>query len=147
MLQLLLNREAKAAPIIWYSHRTTQARLQLVARLSRERLEDAALLTDIERPISQFEGFSRVRNFYCHAMYNYSEDLQLSSVTSATLTQEGDPIRLTIKPMDNTTLNEITSTTMNLMEFNLTIWSVVSRLADALGAPPVKRPSLPGEQP
>jgi hypothetical protein len=145
MLQLLLKADTQTAHIVWHSHRTTQARLEMAARLARETIKDAKLLIDIERAISQFRGFSRVRNFFCHATYSYADDLRLQSATGVTLTQEGNPIRLEQKRMDGATLNEITSATMNLMDFNAEIWGVVSRLAEALGAPPVKRPSLPGE--
>jgi hypothetical protein len=66
MLQALVGGERHTATIIWHSHRTTAARLELIARLAREQVQDETLVRDIENAISRFKGFSRTRNFFCH---------------------------------------------------------------------------------
>ena len=146
MLQVLLAGGEFSAAIVWHSHRTTQARLELVGRLCRERVKDKALLEDIQRAISAFKSLSRSRNFYCHAMYRYDAELCLADAAGTTLTQEGEPIAFDVKRMDIATLNEISHVSMELAQFNRRVWDLVGRLQTALGVQHVTLPQLPPEQ-
>ena len=114
MLQTLLPDSGRSAAIIWFSQRTTQARLDLLAKLSRERITNAALVGEIEKAISAFRGLTGVRNFYCHAIYQYDlETKHLTGVHGTTLAQDGTPLRSTNKPLNLGTINEITSATVD----------------------------------
>jgi len=143
MLQALIASGDHSAAIIWYSHRTTRARLELVKRLCREQVKDEALLQDIQKAISQFGGFSRVRSFYCHAMYGYDSDLRLSSASGATMPQDGDAIMFENRHFDAATMNEIGNTITELVAFNRELWKLVDRLQTALGVQRVSLPRLP----
>jgi hypothetical protein len=142
MLQTLIGEDRLSASIVWHSHRTTQARLQLVTRLVREQVKDLNLVSDIENAISQFKGFSRVRHFYCHATYTYDDDLCLRQASGASFPQDGEAIRFEDKPMNKATLNEISDTSIKLGTFNRETWKLVERLQASLGRQRVKLPSL-----
>jgi len=142
MLQLLIQSGGRSAAIIWHSHRTTLARLELIDRLSRERVSDEQLVRDIRQSIVQFKGFSKTRNFYCHALYDYDADLCLRTVSSATNAQQGEPLRFERKRMDKSVLNEIGDAIIRLGEFNRSLWKLVERLQDALGERRIELPQL-----
>lgn len=146
LLQALIHGGQLSASVIWHSLRTTNARLELVDRLSREQVTDAALLKDVQRAIDQFKGFSRTRHFFCHATYNYDNERHLASATGASVTQEGEPIRFVTKPMDRATINEIGDATVKLASFNRELWALVPRIEAALGVRRVKLPSFPPEK-
>jgi hypothetical protein len=143
MLQSMIGEDRLSASIVWHSHRTTNARLDLVFRLVREQVKDKDLVSDIERAISQFKGFSRVRNFFCHATYNYDAQLRLRSASGASFPFEGEAIRFEDKMLDLAALNEIADASMKLAEFNRWLWLLVERLQSALGKNNVKKPALP----
>jgi hypothetical protein len=146
MLQALLAGGKLSAAIIWHSHRTTQARLELVSRLCREQVHDQALVQDIQGAISAFKKLSRTRNFYCHATYHYDRELNLSNASGTTLTQEGDPLAFEVKRMDVATLNEIGHVSTELGTLNRRLWVLVDRLQTSLGVQRVELPPLPPEQ-
>jgi len=146
MLQILLPDNSRSAVMVWYSHRTTVARLDLVNRLCREQVKDETLLKDIHRAISTFKNFSRTRNFYCHATYTYDKELNLVLASGATLTQEGEPIIFDDKKLDIAALNEIGHVSTQLGDFNRHVWGLVERLQTALGVRRVNHPRLPPEQ-
>lgn len=145
MLQLFLVGGKNSAAIVWQSLRTSNARLELVDRLCRERVKDTELLSEITEAISHFRGLSRIRNFYCHATYRYDSELNLDSVSSVTSPQEGHPLVSKTKRMDRATLNEIGHASIELMKFNRRLWVIVERLQIELGAHHVTLPILPPE--
>lgn len=145
MLQVLIKGGKKSAAIVWYSHRTSNARLELMHRLARERIANKKLLKDLEQAIKQFKGFSRVRNFYCHATYHYDGNLNLREATSAVATQEGDPLVFESKKLEKAALNEITHASIELAKLNRHLWSIVQRLQTALRVRRVKLPLLLAE--
>ena len=146
MLQLLLIGGKHSVAIVWHSHRTTNARLELVHRLCRERLQDQVLTKDIGKAIDKFKGLSRTRNFFCHATYQYDAELNLESAQGATSAQDGYPIIFETKRMDRATLNQISDASIKLGDLNRLLWSLVERLEIALGLQLANRPRLPTEQ-
>lgn len=140
MLQLLLVGGQHSAAIVWHSHRTTNARLELVDRLCRERIDDPELVKDIVKAIENFKGLSRVRNFYCHATYRYDPELNLQSAQGATYKQEGYPIVFETKMMDRAMINEMADASLKLGDLNRRLWKLVMRVESALG---VKLSNLP----
>lgn len=146
MLQALVNGGEQSASIIWHSHRTSNAKLDLVHRLCREQIKDSDLVAEIAKAISQFKGYSRVRNFFCHALYNYDPELNLHSATSTAYSTDDAPLRLEAKRMDLATLNEISDATMKLVTLNRHLWTLVDRLQKDLGLDRVKVPTLPTQE-
>jgi hypothetical protein len=133
MLQLLVGGGRLTGAIIWNSQRTSNARVELVGKLCRERIEDCELLKDITDAINHFKTLSRTRNFYCHSTYNYSSELILSTVHGVTAPQEGAPISFKTKKMDLATLNEIGHVSVELSQLNRALWALVIRLQNSLG--------------
>jgi hypothetical protein len=147
MLQLLIpSEESKSAAMVWFSHRTTMGRIDLVGRLCRQQLKDKSLAEDISRAIVNFKGFCKTRNFYCHAMYHYDSDRCLAKAVGATMAQEDEPIRFEAKRLDIGALNEIGDAVIRLGEFNRDLWKLVLRLQDALGLRHISLPELLREE-
>lgn len=142
MLQVLIEGGKFSAAIIWHSQRTTLARLELIDRLCRDRVQDAQLRTDVNRAIASFKGLTRARNFYCHATYSYDSALKLDSATGVTFNQEDDPLNFETKRMDLATLNEIGFVSTELGKLNRALWDLVVRLQNALGGQRVTLPEL-----
>ncbi len=147
LLQLLMKETERTAGIVWYSLRTTQARLDLVTKLARERFEDGRLAKEIEERVNLFKGPSGTRNFFCHATYGYAENMQLSTVHGVSLAQDGSPLRFTNKWLDLAAMNEIGSATVDLINLNADLWETVERVETELGVQREERPQLPPDAP
>jgi hypothetical protein len=144
MLQALVPGGEHTAAIIWQSQRTSRPRLDLVLRLVREQVKDAALVNDIEQAIAQFGGFSRARNFYCHATYDHDPtDGAILSAHGMVLSDQGDPLISETKLFNAATMNEIVDVSTKLAIFNRHLWGLVVRLQASLGVQRVKLPELP----
>jgi hypothetical protein len=143
MLQALLGGERLSSNVIWFSQRNTKARIALILRLCQARINDSALMTEIKSATKQFNGFTNVRNFYMHGTYGYDTEMYLSSITSISVSDEGEPLRPTTKPFDRATLNQLADTTIKLTELNRRLWAIVPRLESATGAQPVRPPQFP----
>jgi hypothetical protein len=144
MLQTLIGGDGRAAGnIIWYSQRTTKARLDLFLRLCRAQVNDDALLREINQAARQFRGLTKVRNLYCHALYEYDEELRLRRLMSITVADNGEPLRPEEKFFNRATLNELADAINKLAALNRNLWGLVQRLASALGAQHVRVPPLP----
>jgi hypothetical protein len=143
MLQALIHGDRENAGVIWHSQTNTRARLELVGRLTRQRVRDPQLIKDIMTALSQFRGFTNVRNFFCHATYLYDADGKIASANSVVTVSEGIPLRLETKTMHNGTLNEIADASLKLLEFNAHLWALVERLEGQLGVPPAMPPPSP----
>lgn len=138
ILQALVGGNHIMAAIIWRSSPATEARLRLLWRMCRARLKNKAMLRDIESAIIEFRGYSKVRNFYCHATYENDNDGNIISASSATTPDDGAPIKTETRKMTKARLNEITSATLKLVKLNRKIWLIVERLHAELELPPVK---------
>ncbi|HEX4986972.1 MAG TPA: hypothetical protein VFV71_12995 [Burkholderiales bacterium] len=146
LLQLFLIGGTHSAAIVWHSHRTTNARLELIGSLARERVKDEQLLQDITNAIKRFKGFTGTRNFYCHATYRYDSDLCLASATATTNAQVDEPLKFEVKRMDLAALNEMKFASVEMGKFNRELWKLVLRLQTELGVQHVNLPPLLQEQ-
>ena len=142
MLRQLITGGKFSAQIVWHSQRTAVARLELVSRLCRERVSDKLLIDDITKAISTFKGFTKTRNFYCHALYQYDSEAYLVRATSTTMASDDEPIRFDERRMDAAMANELGDATLRMAEFNRELWKLVVRLQQSLGNPPLTLPEL-----
>lgn len=74
MLRPFFGGDKWSAAVAWYSFNSTANRLELVLRLCRQNIDDAALLAEIEAAHTEFAGCTKVRNYFCHATYMYADD-------------------------------------------------------------------------
>lgn len=141
ILRHLTRRDDLSAAIIWHSFRgSNKSRLDLLLRLGRERLRDAALLKELAAACRRFIGLTNVRNFYCHSLFRYDKDGRIFAVQGVQLTYEDDPVKITNKRMSVATLNEITDATRKLIQLSRTTWALSDRIADELEVPREPRP-------
>ena len=145
MLQALTGGGSLTAAIIWQSQSTSRPRLNLVSRLAREQIKDEKLIADIESAVQRFNGMSRTRNYFCHAMYEYRlSDGAIMSAHAMSLSDTGHPIRAEDKKFNAATINELNDTTMRLSLLNRELWDLVIRVQNALGVQRVQMPQWPG---
>lgn len=139
LLQALLGGDSGSARVVWFSHHNTATRLEVISRLARENLRDTALVADISAILADFGGCSKIRNFFCHAIYESDDSGKLWRVHGATLSEEGAPIRIDTRNLDRANLNIIVETARNLADMNEPIWRLVVRVEDALRVPLAKQ--------
>jgi hypothetical protein len=150
MLQALLAGDKYSAIITWASFHNTANRLELVRRLTRQHITDKALRRDIESAITEFAGYTRTRNFFCHAAYGSDDQARLTVAHSINLTDnDAAPIRDASRLLDRAALNDIVETARRLADLNPVLWELVSRLEDALQIPLARsaRPHNPAPVP
>lgn len=144
MLAPFFGGDKWSAAIAWYSYNSTANRLELVLRLCRQHIDDAALLSEIEAAHTEFTGCSRVRNYFCHATYMYADDGKLASANNVSLSQTGRPLRLEERALGPQTLNQITDAARRLADLNEVLAKLPDRISRTLRAQRLKPPpSLP----
>ena len=129
VLQVLF-RDSKTAAMTWASHKNSRTRLQFVQALVEEKVADKSLKDRLDQAVIRFVALSRTRNLYCHAMYQYDEQLRLKSVFSH-ITE--DSYKTISKSMGLATLNEIQNASMELLQFNEAMWTLVHDFESYLG--------------
>lgn len=135
VLQNLLGSQThRQAAIVWFSHKNTRARLQLIEALARDAIADEELLSDILAASSKFYNLTKVRNFYAHATFQYSEDLQLVEAQSFEIIDDTDVVKTIAKALSPATMNEIMDVTWRLTESNGVVWDIARRIGEHTGS-------------
>lgn len=124
----------------WHSLRTTKARADLSVRMVRAECQDVTLCDEIGKAAGEFDRISAVRNFYCHAMYEYDDDLHMTSANGAATPPSGGMAKSREKPLDAEALNEIQHAAHRCVEINQSLWTLVHRLEESLGRQISARP-------
>jgi hypothetical protein len=140
MLQALLTGEKFSAIIVWLSFHNSANRLELVRRLTKQQVTDEALRDEIESAITEFEGCTKTRNFFCHAAYGQDDEGRLAIAHNMRLSDDTPPwVRDTSRPLDRANLQNVVETARRLADLNPVLWALVGRLEDALQIPSAKR--------
>lgn len=143
-LRTLLNQDQHDTAIIWHAQRSTVARLELISKLARSRIDnDSNLLGDVLKSVSLFRGFCNIRNFFCHAVYSYDGEGKLDFAHGITLTRDDYPLNFERKPMDAGTASEIIDAANRLAGFSDECWDLAERLDQHFGTQHVTRPQRP----
>jgi hypothetical protein len=145
MLQALLGGDKETAIIAWLSFHNTANRLELVRRLTKQHVTDKALRADIESAVVEFGGCTKTRNFFCHAAYGGDDEARLRVAHSISLSDDGEQlIRDASRPLDRSTLNDVTETARRLADLNPVLWDLVRRIESNFQGPPCRYSMAPG---
>lgn len=145
MLQALVGDTAHTATLIWHSHRTSRARMELLDKLAREQLQKHPdLVSEIQWAIKAFKGLSRLRNYLAHATYHYDDQMRLHSTFGVAYNDDGAPLKAEQKLLDAATMNEIGHATIQLATLNAEFWALVPKIEQTLGVQRVKYPQQIG---
>jgi len=138
---LICNPNQFTAQSIWTSHKSTRARLNLVKSLANEVLEDSKLIEAVNQACKEFHSATKTRNFFCHGMYSYSDDLKLIGVTS--WNDDGGKLKQDRRDLDANAINSINDATQRLAGLNLSLWELVELIDQNTG---LERESYPHKQ-
>src|SRR5207302_1132151 len=94
LFQVAMSVEPFVANLIWSSQRTTAARLDLLLRFCQARIKDEEFLSAVLKAVKDFKGLTKVRNRYCHCLYEYDADGRLLGAQNVTVSDQGEPLRV-----------------------------------------------------
>lgn len=141
ILMALIGNEGGKAQTVFYSHKNTNGRLDLIMTLTRSSISDKFLVKDVEVAISTFKGMSRTRNFFAHSMYDYNINGQMLGATGVIFDNQTGVFRWDSKPFNAQTLNEINDANTRSIELNRSLWKLALKIDAYFG----RKPTLPPE--
>ena len=135
LLEVLAGRaKTDTARVIWLSLRTTEARLNLILQLAKVQTIAPVTAKDVESMCNRFTGISKVRNWFCHAVYRADASGKLQFLENTRLGHADDPLSVERKPLNKATLNEISHTIGEASQLNRDLWLLLIRLHETLPA-------------
>lgn len=120
----LLGGKRENAAVLWDSHSTSRKRVETILTLAAANVSDADLRNRIEGACSQFRSLSKLRNFYCHAMYNFeAETGKITHASLLSIDKDATPIAgVDQKRLDRGSMNNIKWTINALLDMNFDLW-------------------------
>jgi hypothetical protein len=129
VLMLLLNTDQAAAAVVFATLNTTRARLDLIQRLARLRISDAAIEKALARLIDRFNDCTRIRNEFNHCMYSVDSRGEITHTQSLRIVETRTRLQFgEIKPVDEQRIKALTDATSELRRLNRDIWDFLPRL-------------------
>jgi len=80
------------ADIVFFSHKNTQGRLELVANLATEKIIESGAAGGVRELHSHFKSLGNTRNFYAHARYVMTEG-DLAAAIGVTFDNQSNQFR------------------------------------------------------
>ncbi len=152
LTQILLRTDLPSASIVFVSLNTTRARLDLIRRLAKARLDDEAMIKKIDKMIDRFNACTRVRNEFNHCIYQLDEHGVITHTNVLRLRETKTSVEFAeVRAFDEKRIREITKTIKKLTLLNREIWSFLPELDAYLAQPKGRRgrqdkPAQPGQQ-
>ena len=136
LLMVLLKTDFTAAAITFMTLNTTRARLDLIRRLAKLSVRDAALLRKIERLSERFSDCTKLRNEFNHCIYRFNEQAEITHADILRVVEKKREMSIvTTKEFNDERIREITRVIAKLQKINREIWELIpvleSHLSDA----------------
>ncbi len=132
-LMVLLKTDFSSAAITFVSLNTTRARLDLVRRLAKEKIDDAKMVKRIDKLIERFNACTKVRNEFNHCIYQLNEAGQFTHTTILRVTEKKTEIQFAeVREFDTKRINEMTRTIGKLTQLNRELWAFLPELEASL---------------
>jgi hypothetical protein len=129
VLMLLLNTDEASAAIVFATLNTTRARLDLIERLAKIKVKDAAIEKSLGRIVTQFNELTKIRNEFNHCMYAVDEHGDITHTNSIRLQEVRGRLQLgVVRKMDEARVEEMRSAIRNMTQLNREIWDFLPRL-------------------
>lgn len=129
LLMLLLKTDQTSAAIVFATLNTTRARLDLIQRLAKVRIQDRALEKDLNNLIERFNECTRIRNEFNHCMYMVDGRGEITHTHSIKIVETRKRLQFgEVRPMDDQRMKEMTAATQELKRLNRDIWHFLPRL-------------------
>ncbi len=122
-LMVLLKTDFSSAAITFVSLNTTRARLDLVRRLAKEKVDDPDMVRRVEKLIERFNACTKIRNEFNHCIYQLNEAGQFTHTTILRVTEKKSDIQFAeVREFDTKRINEMTRTIGKLTQLNRDLW-------------------------
>ncbi len=133
ILMILLQTDEASAAIVFSTLNTTRARLDLVTRLARIKIDDRETRSVLDQLIKDFNDTNQVRNEFLHAMYTVDANGAITHTQTMRLVMKGGKISFGQQHViDQKRLDGILKTCADLRSLNRRIWEVLPRLQEAV---------------
>ncbi len=128
-LMVLLKTDFSSAAITFVSLNTTRARLDLVRRLAKEKIDDPEMVRRVEKLIERFNACTKIRNEFNHCIYQLNEAGQFTHTTILRVTEKKSDIQFAeVREFDTKRINEMTRTIGKLTQLNRDLWDFLPSL-------------------
>lgn len=133
VLMILLQTDEASAAIVFSTLNTTRARLDLVTRLARIKIDDREVRSVLDQLIKDFNETNQVRNEFLHAMYTVDGNGAITHTQTMRLVVKGGKISFGQQhAIDQKRLDGILKTCGDLRNLNRRIWDVLPRPQEAV---------------
>lgn len=143
ILYTLLGATMKEASTVFYAHKNTQGRLDLVLALGNAKIADPELKRELNKLVSDFKGLSRARNHYAHATYRYDDELRILDADGIIFDNRDQIYKHDVKRFTPATINEIDDANMRAVTMNRALWGFAHRLDRHFGMTPEMPQQVP----
>lgn len=137
ILVSLMDNKLETARVVFYSHKNTVGRLDLVSTLIKSKIADKSIIEEFDRLSQNFRNLGRKRNFFAHCMYDSEGNPpSLVAATGIIFDNQSHASRSETVRMDAHALREIDNTNIKFLELNQNLWAFVDRLDAYLASKP-----------
>ncbi|RIX99551.1 hypothetical protein D3218_13850 [Aureimonas flava] len=129
LVMLLLQTDRPSALIVFGTLNTTRARVDLVQRLARVKVQDRELQQRLKGLMARFDAGTRLRNEYLHAMFSVDEAGRITHTHAMRIEERGRTIRFgTQRAMDEERLEALRTEIRSMNRLNREFWLFLSAL-------------------
>jgi hypothetical protein len=139
-----MNTDETSAAVVFTTLNTTRARLDLVERLAKLKINDKPVQKALDRIVTQFNELTKLRNEFNHCMYTLNENGEITHTHSIRMQDVKGKLQLgVVRKMDDARINDILAAIRTMTKLNRDIWDFLPRLQNSLQAPPTDPPPTP----
>jgi len=149
VLMILLETDEVSAAIVFATLNTTRARLDLVQRLAKAKIGDAALSRELDVLVGRFSKQTKLRNDLNHCMYTVNEKGEITHTQLMKLEERRGALSFgRTREMDGARLDEMRRAVEEHGALNRDLWACLPRLEAHLASRRRRRPetSPPGRE-
>lgn len=130
VLMILLETDEVSAAVVFATLNTTRARLDLVQRLAKIKIRDAAIAKELDDLVEHFNAATRTRNEFNHSMYTLNDKGEITHTSSMRIheTRKGGLQFGMSRPMDDERIREIVRAIEDMKALNREMWAFLPRL-------------------
>jgi hypothetical protein len=129
VLMILLETDQASAAISFATLNTTRARLDLIQRLAKIKVQDPSLAKALSTLIDRFNETTQIRNEFNHCMYVIDSGGHITHTQSMKVVQTRNKLEFgQLKAMDDARLRKMMKTTEEMTRINRDIWDFLPLL-------------------
>jgi hypothetical protein len=129
LIMLLMRTDEPSAALVFSTLNTTRARVDLVQRLAKVHVRDAAMRRRLEEALARLGAAGALRNEINHSIYSVNEAGDLTHTRSLKVTERRGKLELGHeKPLDAARITELTAAAKDLRDLNRDLWALIGDL-------------------